>query len=108
MLARNACLLALVATLGAGLFVTGCAKPAAGPTCSSGQLECGGTCINTQTDGQNCGACGKTCGSGSTCQNGTCSCANGFVSCNGSCVGHRRLQQRRHLLVDLLLGHQVL
>src|SRR3954452_11107440 len=86
MLARNACLLALVATLGAGLFVSGCAKPATGTTCSSGQLECSGTCINVQTDGQNCGACGNTCGSGSTCQSGKCSCTNGFVSCGGSCV----------------------
>jgi len=80
MVSRTISFLACVAALGSALFVAGCAKPSAGPTCSSGQLECSGTCINVQTDSQNCGACGKTCGSGSTCQNGTCSCTNGFVS----------------------------
>jgi endo-1,4-beta-D-glucanase Y len=88
MLARNASLLALVAAIGSAVFVAGCAKPATvtSTTCNSGQLECSGTCINVQTDSQNCGACGKTCGSGSSCQSGECTCTSGFVSCGGSCV----------------------
>jgi hypothetical protein len=88
MVSRTISFLACVALLGSALFMAGCAKPASGtgPTCTSGQLECSGTCINVQTDSQNCGACGKTCGSGSSCQSGACTCTSGFVSCGGSCV----------------------
>jgi endoglucanase len=88
MLARNASLLAFVAVVGSAVFVAGCAKPAtvSTTTCSSGQMDCSGTCTNVQSDSQNCGACGNTCGSGSSCQAGACSCTSGFVSCGGSCV----------------------
>src|SRR6185437_3722175 len=50
------------------------------------QTECNGSCVNTQNDNQNCGACGKVCGSSSTCQNGACACSGGLLSCSGSCV----------------------
>src|SRR5580698_3269047 len=88
MLARNASLLAFVAALSSAGFVAGCAKPATVTTtsCSSSQLTCGDTCVNAQTDPQNCGSCGKTCGNGSTCTAGSCVCASGYVSCGGSCV----------------------
>jgi hypothetical protein len=33
---------------------------------------CNGTCVNTQTDVNNCGVCGKTCASDETCCSGTC------------------------------------
>ena len=32
------------------------------------QEECNGTCVNVQTDNQNCGSCGNTCGTGTTCR----------------------------------------
>ena len=86
MLARTASLLALVALLGSGLFVAGCAKPATGTTsCSSDQLECGGTCASVQTDNKNCGACGTVCQSGQSCQAGKCTCSSGLL-CGSSCV----------------------
>jgi endo-1,4-beta-D-glucanase Y len=87
MLARNASLLAFIAVLGSAVFVTSCAKPATVTTsCTSSQLTCGGSCVNAQTDPQNCGSCGKMCGNGSTCQGGACVCASGYVSCSGACV----------------------
>jgi len=76
------------AFLSALILIAGCAKgtPTMTAQCSSNQDECNGTCVNVQTDNQNCGSCGKTCGTGTTCQNGTCACASGLVSCNSQCV----------------------
>jgi endo-1,4-beta-D-glucanase Y len=76
------------AFLSALILLAGCAKGTStmNTQCSNNQDECNGTCVNVQTDQQNCGACGKTCGTGTTCQNGSCSCASGLVSCGGSCV----------------------
>jgi len=49
-------------------------------------MQCGTTCVNLQSDNQNCGTCGKVCQSGSTCTAGSCACTGGFVSCGGGCV----------------------
>ncbi|HTB58830.1 MAG TPA: glycosyl hydrolase family 8, partial [Polyangia bacterium] len=58
-----------------------------GSPCVSGQMQCGTTsCLNLQSDNQNCGTCGQVCGSGSTCTAGSCVCTGGFVSCGGTCV----------------------
>jgi endo-1,4-beta-D-glucanase Y len=89
MLSRNASLWFLAALFGSALLVASCAKPATTTTtttCNSGQTECSGSCINVQTDNQNCGSCGTTCASGSSCQAGKCACTGGFVSCGGTCV----------------------
>jgi hypothetical protein len=43
--------------------------------CPSGQTLCGGasgTCVNLQTDNNNCNACGNACASGQSCINGAC------------------------------------
>jgi hypothetical protein len=57
---------------------TACAQPL--PDCQAGNCSCqettcgsgsGSTCVNLQTDGQNCGACGHDC-QGATCQSGVC------------------------------------
>jgi hypothetical protein len=43
------------------------------PRCSLGQTCCGGdTCIDTQSDPNNCGACGHVCPNSGTCQDGAC------------------------------------
>jgi hypothetical protein len=57
---------------------TACAQPL--PDCQGGNCSCqettcgsgsGSTCVNLQTDGHNCGACGHDC-QGATCQAGLC------------------------------------
>ena len=55
---------------------------------------CGGVCIDTLNDSQNCGACGRVCATGSFCCNGWCAdpavnapgCCPPDLSCNGSCT----------------------
>jgi len=42
--------------------------------CSEGKELCGTSCIDTQTDNDNCGACGTKCKSGTVCKDGACSC----------------------------------
>ena len=49
------------AFLSALILLAGCAK-GTGTTnaqCSTNQEECNGTCVNVQTDNQNCGSCGN-------------------------------------------------
>jgi len=42
------------------------------PSCAPGQEMCGAQCVNTNSDPNNCGACGNSC--------------NGFSCCNGQCT----------------------
>jgi hypothetical protein len=50
-------------------------------------MNCGGTCTNTNTDNNNCGACGTVCdtGAGQSCTSGKC-CGAGETNCGGTCV----------------------
>ncbi|MEM9192695.1 MAG: hypothetical protein AAGF12_26210 [Myxococcota bacterium] len=76
-----------------------------GMPCAMGESCCGGTCIDTSNDPENCGACGETCGpNGPSCVGGTCRCGSGAACaeampgmfgiggslgescCGGSCV----------------------
>ena len=47
------------------LVLLGCA-------CPPGQVLCGGSCVNTASDTNNCGACGTVCSTGQTCVGSTC------------------------------------
>ncbi|MEE3083106.1 MAG: plastocyanin/azurin family copper-binding protein [Candidatus Thermoplasmatota archaeon] len=40
--------------------------------CPEGQTECGGECVDSSSDDNNCGGCGQTCGAGETCEDGSC------------------------------------
>ena len=42
------------------------------PSCSSGQTRCDGSCIDTQSNLQHCGACGNVCNAGEPCSEGKC------------------------------------
>jgi hypothetical protein len=46
-----------------------------------GQTSCGGACVNTQTDNNNCGMCGMVCPMGQSCQMGRCACPTGQTAC---------------------------
>ncbi len=53
--------------------------------CSNGKTLCGASCVDTSSDGDNCGDCGAACAAGQRCQGGTCTC-NG-EACAGCCDG---------------------
>lgn len=59
----------------------------AGP-CPGGATMCGGLCIDTSGDANNCGACGAKCPSGWGCKAGKCdvSCTAPLTDCSGLCV----------------------
>ncbi|MBL8684203.1 MAG: hypothetical protein JNK05_33825 [Myxococcales bacterium] len=58
-------------------------------TCPAGTQRCGGSCVNVQSDVNNCGVCGRACAfanAGATCNVGMCqitTCNPGFSNCNG-------------------------
>jgi hypothetical protein len=65
--------------------------------CPPGTTDCGGVCLDLQTDVNNCGACGNVCpeaqpGFDVGCAGGNCffmrepACAEGLSFCNGVCV----------------------
>ncbi|HZS39485.1 MAG TPA: hypothetical protein VFF06_21790, partial [Polyangia bacterium] len=58
--------------------------------CGAGNNACcSGTCTNTNTDSNNCGACGAApCGAGNFCSAGKC-CPTGTVNCGGVCVNEQ-------------------
>lgn len=54
--------------------------------CQPGLMDCQGECVNTQTDGNDCGSCGNVCGDSQTCENGVCKCSDGLVGCASGCT----------------------
>ena len=53
-----------------------------GIACGDGKKCCRGTCIDTNSDPRNCGACGTRCQLNAICSDGTCTCVRG--TCNNS------------------------
>ena len=58
--------------------------------CPNGETLCNSTCVDINSDPNNCGNCGNTCGAG-TCQAGACMCdgilcSQGQPCCNGFCM----------------------
>jgi hypothetical protein len=58
-------------------------------SCAANQIICGGACVSTQSDPNNCGGCGQGCAVGNrqqaSCVNGVCNiqCVDGYADCNG-------------------------
>jgi hypothetical protein len=63
------------------------ARLGSGTPCKSPQTRCGQgknqTCVDTQTDPTNCGACGTVCGTRDVCENGVC--ARTCGNCDACC-----------------------
>jgi len=57
-------------------------KPSAAIVCPPGITGCGGSCVDLQTDEDNCGSCNHACPAGSTCQGGACVCGTGLTVCS--------------------------
>ncbi|KAK3312129.1 hypothetical protein B0H66DRAFT_538424 [Apodospora peruviana] len=51
--------------------------------CSSGQIECGGKCVDPYSDADNCGGCGNHCPSGK-CSNAMCTTTCTPLGCSGA------------------------
>ena len=77
---------ALASDAGAGFVAADASQEAS--ACPSGQASCGGVCVSTSKDRDNCGVCGKSCASGEVCSRGACatSCGGGTTQCGDSCV----------------------
>jgi hypothetical protein len=80
------CACAVGAQVGDDASVGDATAPDAHPGSDAGPTTCNGQTVNTQTDTQNCGACGHACATGATCTNGTCECPNGQIDCTGKCA----------------------
>src|SRR5262249_15863392 len=48
--------------------------------------KCGGMCVDTTSDTNNCGMCGKACDPGQDCVSGQCICTMGKVQCVNVCA----------------------
>ncbi len=69
-----------------------CKLGACGSSCTGGLVNCGGTCVDLNSNATNCGSCGTVCtapANGSpACASGSCgfSCNTSYSKCGSSCV----------------------
>jgi len=65
------------------------------PTCVAPLVDCGGTCVDLNTDRSNCGRCGTLCGGApfttGTCVGGVCGCQTGYGDCTTAAGCETRL-----------------
>ena len=54
--------------------------------CGVGLTLCGGECVNTENDNNNCGSCGNVCITSSSCSNSSCVCDEGLTLCGNICA----------------------
>lgn len=58
---------------------------AGGLCCSAGLANCGGSCVDLDSDDLHCGSCYDPCGANRTCESSTCQCTGPTLAC-GSCA----------------------
>ena len=80
---RRQALKRLVAGTFGGLLALSGIGTAFASKCPPGLTDCGGKCVDTKKDPNNCGVCGTKCKSG-LCVNGLC-CPPGAIQCGNSC-----------------------
>lgn len=68
--------------------ICGGPKGCSGEDCSCAKNEtiCDATCVDTQTDADNCGKCAAACFDGQSCRDGTCVCPDGLDACGTTCA----------------------
>lgn len=54
------------------LGAPGCESSAVGLTCAADRLQCGGACVDPETDPGHCGGCGLACAPGESCADARC------------------------------------
>lgn len=57
--------------------------------CKTGNLRCGGVCVDVTSDANNCGACAKVCATTEACSSSACVCKSGLTRCpsvGGACT----------------------
>ena len=54
--------------------------------CAAPETRCGEQCVDTTSDGANCGGCGIDCGPGRLCSASACVCGPGLRTCAGACT----------------------
>ncbi|MEM9190527.1 MAG: hypothetical protein AAGF12_15185 [Myxococcota bacterium] len=57
--------------------------------CDDTKAQCGGTCVDLETDPAHCGGCGIGCAPGEPCRGGVCGCEAQETACGGNCVDVR-------------------
>ncbi|HET9954998.1 MAG TPA: hypothetical protein VFQ61_10865 [Polyangiaceae bacterium] len=73
-------------TTGMGGSSTATAGAAGAGACQAGQASCSGSCVDLQSNAQNCGQCGRPCSADQVCSAGQCTCAAPRAVCSGKCV----------------------
>jgi hypothetical protein len=74
-------------TNGSAYGAATCSGTACGIACNEPYTLCGTACVDEQSDGNNCGACGSVCAAGNACITRVCGCNT--TSCpNGCCTGN--------------------
>jgi hypothetical protein len=80
----------LLASLRAGDIMAKKRKKRKKRKCKGGKKKCGKTCVDLETDGNNCGFCGDACATGA-CVHGACTC-EGAEDCIEGCLCAARVE----------------
>ena len=77
-----------IAILAAAMTVLFMSAGCGDDSCQSGQSDCDGLCVNTESNPNHCGACKNACKIGEACTKGKCTlvCQSSLSDCKGSCV----------------------